>query len=162
MLYAKIENNTPVEWGITEEQLREKLENISLPSPITPESIQELGWVEILPLRREEAPMPTKDKRVVMIAPICVDNVWKRGYELVDVNLPEDKYLERIAFEWKKVRAKRDALIEDTDWRISRNIRERDLSLPETENRIALQTYRQALADITNQEDPFTIIWPTL
>ncbi len=57
-----------------------------------------------------------------------------------------------VATAWAEVRAERDALLKSTDW----------TQLPdvpaETRNRWA--AYRQALRDITDQPDPFNIVWP--
>tara|TARA_Y100001972_G_C7590331_1_gene295927 strand:- start:377 stop:811 length:435 start_codon:yes stop_codon:yes gene_type:complete len=52
---------------------------------------------------------------------------------------------------WGEVRAQRDNLLKDTDWRASS-----DLTLSDE-----WKTYRQALRDITTQSDPFNITWPT-
>ena len=48
----------------------------------------------------------------------------------------------------------------DFEWRIMRNQRQTFLGLPTTDNMTDLQTYMQALADITLQPDPFNIVWP--
>ncbi len=54
--------------------------------------------------------------------------------------------------EWPLVRAKRDRLIAATDW-----TQLPDVPLATKEAWIA---YRQALRDVTNQPDPFNIVWP--
>lgn len=55
--------------------------------------------------------------------------------------------------EWDVVRRERDIRIAKTDW----------TQLPDVSEatRIAWQTYRQALRDITTQSDPSNITWPT-
>ena len=56
--------------------------------------------------------------------------------------------------EWPLVRAKRDRLLQASDW----------AALPDvpltTEKRAEWAVYRQALRDVTLQEDPFNITWP--
>lgn len=56
--------------------------------------------------------------------------------------------------EWPLVRAKRDRLLQQSDW----------AALPDvpltTEKRAEWAVYRQALRDVTLQEDPFNITWP--
>lgn len=54
--------------------------------------------------------------------------------------------------EWPLVRAKRNALLSASDWTQLPDV---PLATKET-----WATYRQALRDITNQADPFNIVWP--
>lgn len=58
---------------------------------------------------------------------------------------------------WEEVRLKRNELLTESDWTdtLSAKARLGD----ELYN--AWQQYRQALRDVTNQADPFTITWPT-
>ena len=44
-------------------------------------------------------------------------------------------------------------MIDDTEWRISRNNDERELGLEETDDRVSLLEYRQYLRDYTKQEN---------
>lgn len=54
---------------------------------------------------------------------------------------------------WKEVRLNRDVLLKASDW-----TQLPDVSITTKE---AWATYRQALRDITNQSDPYNIVWPT-
>lgn len=53
---------------------------------------------------------------------------------------------------WATVRAERDSLLRASDWTQLPDV-------PET-TRENLAPYRQALRDITDQSDPFNIVWP--
>ena len=55
---------------------------------------------------------------------------------------------------WASVRTERDKLLANTDWRL--------LRAAETQTPVddAWLTYRQELRDITNQPDPFNVVWP--
>lgn len=55
--------------------------------------------------------------------------------------------------EWPLVRVKRDSLLSKSDW----------TQLPDVPiaTKEAWATYRQSLRDITDQPDPFNIVWPT-
>lgn len=55
---------------------------------------------------------------------------------------------------WAEVRRRRDELLAACDWRILP-----DAPTPEAE-RAAWLAYRQALRDITQQDDPLGIVWP--
>lgn len=54
---------------------------------------------------------------------------------------------------WLEIRLKRGVLLQESDW-----TQMPDVQLP---NKSAWATYRQALRDVTNQLDPFNIVWPT-
>ena len=58
---------------------------------------------------------------------------------------------EITAQKWVGVRAQRNAMLAETDWRASS-----DLTLTD-----AWKTYRQALRDVPTQSDPDNITWPT-
>lgn len=63
---------------------------------------------------------------------------------------------------WLVVRAERDKRIQEVEWRYNRYFRQDRLGLPTTDSLVALDTYVQALADITSNESPDTVVWPTL
>lgn len=54
--------------------------------------------------------------------------------------------------QWGLVRAQRNALLAACDW----------TQLPDSPvDKTVWATYRQALRDVTNQSDPFAIVWPS-
>ena len=59
---------------------------------------------------------------------------------------------ESLEVQWGKIRALRDAKLRETDW----------TELPDapTSDAHSKRAYRQALRDITNQPDPYNIVWP--
>jgi hypothetical protein len=63
---------------------------------------------------------------------------------------------------WQQIREERTRRIESVEWRYNRYARETRLGITPTDDITALDTYIQALADITEQEDPTNITWPTL
>jgi len=87
--------------------------------------------------------------------------VWdKTTWKLIDFTAEE--LAARIELEWKGVRALRNKFILDVEWKISRALSQQRMGLPVTDNIAALDNYIQALRDITNQSDPYNVIWPTL
>jgi len=87
--------------------------------------------------------------------------VWdKTTWKLVDFTAEE--LAARIELEWKGVRALRNKFILDVEWKIYRALSQQRMGLPVTDNIAALDSYIQALRDITNQSDPYNVIWPTL
>lgn len=65
-----------------------------------------------------------------------------------------------VAEKWTEVRNLRDRIMADNDWRYDRYNREVRLELTPTESIEDIDTFMQALANITNQDDPFSIVWP--
>jgi hypothetical protein len=70
-------------------------------------------------------------------------------------NASEEEIDERVAAQWRTVRSLRGMKLSKSDW----------TQLPDapltTAQKADWATYRQALRDITNQEDPFNIVWPS-
>jgi hypothetical protein len=56
--------------------------------------------------------------------------------------------------QWTIIRIQRNALLQQTDWICARSVDTGESVSDEW------KTYRQALRDITNQTDPFNIVWP--
>jgi hypothetical protein len=89
---------------------------------------------------------------------IVDDDSWSIDIDKVKVvdktvvPLVEDQLTSK---QWNLVRAKRDQLLSGTDWMIIKSI-ESGVELDET-----WSDYRQQLRDITDQENPFSITWPT-
>lgn len=59
------------------------------------------------------------------------------------------------------VREKRDTLMAEFEWRYTRYERQVRLNIPPTDNVTNLDSYMQALADITTQDDLTNLVWPT-
>ena len=59
------------------------------------------------------------------------------------------------------IRIQRDKLMSDFEWRYTRYERQVRMGLTPTDTLENLDTYMQALADITLQEDLSNLVWPT-
>ena len=68
----------------------------------------------------------------------------------------------RIQNQWNNVRAERDQIMRDNDWRYLRYQRQTRAGITPTDDLIKLDQYMQALADVTAQQDPYNIVWPSL
>jgi hypothetical protein len=75
-----------------------------------------------------------------------------KAYNVKVESTTTDEQTALINSQWRGVRAERDDLLKNTDWRASS-----DLTLSDE-----WKTYRQALRDITTQSDPFNITWPSI
>lgn len=79
-----------------------------------------------------------------------IDGIWAQDYIVSD--LSPDESAARVDEQWTVIRAERNRLLADSDW----------TQLPDASvDADAWAIYRQALKDITQQADPFNIIWPT-
>ena len=84
---------------------------------------------------------------------------YDKTYKLVNGEIIAEDYempLELItAAHWDEVRKTRNKLLEETDWIVTVS-NENGTSVPDN-----WKEYRQALRDITTQEDPNNVTWPT-
>lgn len=161
MLYAKIENGEVTEYPINERQLRqEKLPNLSLPQEITDESLEGTGWVCVDVFSSVDIPEETETHTLALSTPVLTEVGWERTWTQIPV-APENIEA-RKRFKLKEIRAKRDILMARADKLVMRYHRETRLGVPHVFELDRIDTYIQALADITNQDNLWNITWPEL
>ena len=119
------------------------------PSTFTEEEITDAGYVLIT----QEKPTPELSQIVYWSKQ---DLVW-----YVRDKTPEEIQNE-IDNQWINIRILRDQMLVNLDWRFIRYESQVRLGITPVDDIQKLDTYAQALRDITLQEDPFNIIWPTL
>ncbi len=115
------------------------------------ETIETLASSSIyLVIENESFPSHTEYQSIVEQTPIQSGSVYIQAYSVEDVDTAEvnEGRLEYI-------RGKRDELLLETDWVVLPHSPITGSDLDEW-----IQ-YRQDLRNITNQENPFEIIWPT-
>lgn len=158
MLYAKIVNDEVVEWPLTEDAIQWNNTNISFPENPTVEDYIALGYTPIRPKVIDIKPTLTHDVRIIKLVKNA-DGVWEREYGYVEIT---DNFAlqSRLNIKWSEVRNKRNRLLAKTDGRVLRYFREVQLGLTPSEDINILEQYRQELADITNTNDPYSIVWP--
>lgn len=149
--YAFIENNN-IE-GLYD-SLPDNWRNISNFYVLSDEEILEFGWKKIIkpPVEFDSATQRIGNVDYYLLG---VD-VYERT-ELINVEVP---VAEDPAMLWEKIRLQRDTMMDQFQWRYSRYERQTRLGLPTTDTIENMDTYMQALADITTQSDPYNIIWP--
>jgi hypothetical protein len=80
---------------------------------------------------------------------LLIDGVWTQNYIVSD--LSADESAAKVGAQWTVIRAERNKLLVESDW----------TQLPDASaDAAAWATYRQALRDITEQDNPFSIVWP--
>jgi hypothetical protein len=86
--------------------------------------------------------------------------IWTgTDWQIVPLNEQELQQLKNN--KWQEIRNIRDQKIKEVEWRVFRNLSEQRMGSITTENIETLDNYIQALRDVTKQEDPFNITWPT-
>ena len=63
---------------------------------------------------------------------------------------------------WAIIRENRDTRIAEVEWRYNRYYRNERLGLPQIDAIADLDAYVKSLTDITDQENPFELVWPVL
>jgi hypothetical protein len=88
--------------------------------------------------------------------------IWNgSSWEVVSLTLSER--VSRVAELWTEVRENRDEKIKEVEWRVMRNMSETRQGVDTTDNITDLDTYVQALRDITSTTtNPLEVVWPTL
>lgn len=146
-MYARIENDTLVEWPIT--NLRGRLPQVSFAEVINNDNLPE-GFVYV-----PNAVVPTYDTEthsIVLGDPALVDGIWTQEYTVV--TLSEEELQHRLYNNSESVRLERNLKLTASDWT-------QVADAPVDKN--AWATYRQALRDITTQDGfPYNIVWPVV
>lgn len=145
MTYAKIENETVVEYPVGEGDIRLRYANTSFPTPFVAPDGYEL-------VQQTQFPSIDYTQNVIEGQPSKVDGVWTQNWVVTDAT-PE-QLATRTEQEWKVVRGQRNFLLAECDWT---QLPDAPLTNVQTAN---YAIYRQSLRDITNQENPFEIVWP--
>ena len=88
--------------------------------------------------------------------------IWNgTAWEVVDLTTEEINAI--VNQQWAEVRESRDTKIKEVEWRVMRNLSETRQGLDTTDNISDLDTYVQALRDITTTTtNPLEVSWPIL
>ena len=145
-MYLRIKNET-IEYPYTISQLRRDEYNVSFPSNLTNEVLEQFGVYVV-----NQIPKPNDyTKNITEGTPQLVDGVYYQNW--VMVNSTEEEIQNKIELKWDEIRILRNELLLECDWRV----------LPDSPVGDTLNNwiqYRQELRNITSQENPFSIVWP--
>ena len=88
--------------------------------------------------------------------------IWNgTAWEVIDLTTEEINAV--VNQQWAEVRESRDTKIKEVEWRVMRNLSETRQGLDTTDNITDLDTYIQALRDITTTTtNPLEVSWPIL
>jgi hypothetical protein len=146
-MYLRIKNET-IEYPYTLLQLRRDENTVSFPQNITNDILEAFGVYVVM-----QTPKPNDyTKNITEGTPNLVDGVYYQNWVIEDST--ESEIETKIQNKWDEIRNLRTELLKECDWTV----------LPDSpvgENRTAWIQYRQELRNITSQENPFSIVWPT-
>ena len=144
-MYLRIINDI-IDYPYSLQKLREDNPRTSFPSELTESLMDEWDIYEV-----RQTPKPNNyTKNISEGTPILVEGVYYQNWEQTDASTSEINA--RIEVKWEEVRQLRNELLNECDWT--------QLSDIPTETKAIWTEYRQSLRDITNQTNPFDIVWP--
>jgi hypothetical protein len=119
------------------------------PKEISSEILQSYGVYQV-----SITPKPNDyTKTITEGTPELVDGQYQQVWIQVDAS--EQEISNKIELKWLEIREHRNTLLSECDWTQFQDS-------PITGSKLTeWQTYRQELRDITQNENPFTLVWPT-
>lgn len=158
-VYAKIVDDKVVEWPLMPIEIL-KNNNLWDSSVIGDKHSKEQICIELgytrIPISPKKYIQESHNQQLTSELYKDENGVWQVRYILKSIDENSDEYRTRLNRQWEIVRNKRNKLLQATDFRVLQAMTGKN---PD-EDLNALESYRQELANITDQLDPFNIIWP--
>lgn len=143
MLIAKIQDDTVVAVS----DYREMFPNTSFPnSGPDAEFLQENSCLPVCVFKTYNS----LTEKLAAVPPYIEDG---QVFTIAVEPLTPEEIEQNTQSQWAKVRSQRDSLLSSCDW-----TQLPDVNIPDKADWAA---YRQSLRDITDQTDPYNIVWPT-
>lgn len=146
--YAKIENGEVIKYPYSIQDLKKDNPNVSFPSII--DEPTKFGY-SMLPIQKIEV-QEDYTKNILEELPELIDGIWTQSWSITDAT--QEEIDQRLSIKWQEVRDERGGRLNSSDW----------TQLPDSpfteEQKNAWRQYRQELRDITNQANPFEVIYP--
>ena len=149
MIYLKINEDQSITYPYSIQQLKSENKNTSFPQYISNELLLQYGVYTVISVSKGD----DYTKNYSEETPILVSGSYYQNWVVSDAT--EEEISLRIDSKWSEIRSIRNLSLSECDWT---QIADSPLSeLKKSEWSI----YRQSLRDITLQEDPYNIVWPT-
>lgn len=128
--------------------LQRAFPNISIPQPPT---LADLDALEVDPVLEGAQPELSRFQSAVRTGPE-LDSLGNWVWVYTAIDWSEEAIATATEQQWQSIRTERNRKLYDCDW----------TQLPDAPvDSAAWAVYRQELRDVTNQSDPFEIVWPT-
>ncbi len=149
MIYLKIKKDGTIEYPYSINQLKNEYPNTSFPQDISDCNLIDYNIHQVIPVSNGN----DLTKNYIETIPIYISGIYYQNWLAIDMS--SDEIESRINNQWSSIRIERNNYLSECDWtQLS------DSQLTD-EEKTEWITYRQDLRDITLQEDPFNITWPT-
>ena len=145
-MYAQIDGSTVVAYPV---DIWRTHPNVSFPISWDGGIVEGLEYARVTPTDR---PTVSYTENVTEGTPALVAGVWTQQWTVTQASAEEVS--QRITAQWSAVREERNRKLYACDWT---QLADSPLS---AELKAEWATYRQALRDVTQQADPFSIVWP--
>ena len=146
-MYLRIKDNEIV-YPYSIQQLKIDEYNVSFPTDLTSEILEGFGVYSV-----QQTPMPNDyTKNIVEGTPTLVDGTYTQVWNQTDAT--QEQIDIKIENQWEQIRVARNEILTQCDWTILSDS-------PVSSSIEDWKTYRQQLRDITNQSNPFEVVWPT-
>jgi hypothetical protein len=148
-MFALLQDGSIKQYPYTIADLRKNNPNVSLPLRPGDEVLEAFGMFRVFfstqPAYDESSQVLTEGVPVFN----SDDARWSQVWSVRDMT--EEEIANRTAQQWQQVRDQRNQKLAEIDW----------TQLPDAPvDQAEWATYRQDLRDITDQADPFAIVWP--
>ena len=149
-MYLKVSGSN-ITYPYSVQDLKLENKNISFPTSISDSLLETFGVYKVE--LRDSGYDDDYTKDVVELTPTLSGSVYVQTYEISDAD--ETTINTRKEIKWSEIREQRNQLLSECDWTQFQDS-------PITGSQLTQwQTYRQELRNITTQENPYTIIWPS-
>jgi hypothetical protein len=149
-MYLKVSGSN-ITYPYSVQQLKLDNTNISFPTSISDSLLETFGVYKVQLRSSGYDDDYTKD--VLEVTPTLSGSVYVQTYEISDAD--ETTINTRKEIKWSEIREQRNQLLSECDWTQFQDS-------PITGSKLTeWQTYRQELRNITTQENPYNIVWPT-
>lgn len=128
------------------QQFRVDNSSYTFPASIPTETLNEFGVFEVTPTVKPN----DYTKNISEGTPILTDGIYYQSWTQINASDSEKEL--RLEIKWSEIRELRNQLLSECDWTQLGDVSE--------SIKTSYQSYRQNLRDITNQSDPFNIVWP--
>jgi hypothetical protein len=144
-MYLRIINNE-ITYPYSLQQFRVDNKTYTFPLNIPTETLNEFGVFEVVQTQKPN----NYTKNISEGTPTLTDGVYYQNW--VQTNASDSEKELRLEIKWSEIRELRNQLLSECDWTQLGDVSE--------SIKTSYQSYRQDLRDITNQSDPFSIVWP--
>jgi len=144
-MYLRIIDNE-ITYPYSLQQFRVDNKTYTFPLNIPTETLNEFGVFEVVQTQKPN----NYTKNISEGTPTLTDGVYYQNW--VQTNASDFEKELRLEIKWSEIRELRNQLLSECDWTQLGDVSE--------SIKTSYQSYRQDLRDITNQSDPFSIVWP--